>query len=195
MTKRINRNSPEIVAWVGSNVLPHEAALRQRLRRMAVPEEDIGDIVHDAYVKISTLESVSHIRNGKSYLFATAQTILLDRIRRERIVRIESLFEVDGLALSDESADTERIAFARIELMKIERIIDSLPERCRDIFVLRRVLGFSQREIAARLGVPEHTVESQSIRGLKIILRSLANDEGSAEANNPRKVYAKRQRK
>lgn len=46
----LNQNRSDIVAWVGSNIVPHEAALRARLRRMAVSEEEINDIVQDAYV-------------------------------------------------------------------------------------------------------------------------------------------------
>ena len=33
-----------------------------------------------------------------------------------------------------------------------------------------------QKEIADRLGVPEHTVEAQATRGLKLILKALAED-------------------
>ena len=75
----------EIVAWVGSNIVPHEADLRARLRRMAVPEEEISDIVQDAYLSISRLDSIGHIRSGRAYFFTTARTALLTR--RGRNVR------------------------------------------------------------------------------------------------------------
>lgn len=86
-------NRREIVTWVGSNIVPHEADLRARLRRMAVPEQEISDVLQDAYLKISKLDSVGHIQSGRAYFFTIVRTILFDRIRREQIVRIESITE------------------------------------------------------------------------------------------------------
>lgn len=172
----MTRNRREIVAWVGSHVVPHEADLRARLRRMAVPEDEIGDIVQDAYVKIARLDDVSHIRSGRAYFFSTARSVLLDRIRHNRIVRIDSLTEADALALADDDPGPERRASARQELERVRRLIAELPERCRVIFEMRRIEGVPQREIAERLGVPEHTVEAQAIRGLKLILKAIAGE-------------------
>lgn len=171
----------EIVTWVGSNIVPHEGDLRARLRRMAVPEDEISDIVQDAYVKIAKLDSVAHIRSGRSYFFTTARTMLLDRIRRERIVRIDSMTEMEALRLADDDPGPERRVSARIELERVRRLIEALPDRCREIFELRRVQGVPQREIAERLGIAEHIVEAQAVRGLKLILKALAQDEGYDE--------------
>lgn len=44
----------------------------------------------------------------------------------------------------------------------------TLPDRCRQIFILRKFEGVSQREIAERLGISERTVESQITRGMKL---------------------------
>jgi hypothetical protein len=56
----------EIIAWVGSNIVPHEGGLRAWLRRMALPEDEINDIVQDAYVSIARLDSVAQIRMAAS---------------------------------------------------------------------------------------------------------------------------------
>jgi len=182
---------------VGSNVVPHEGALRVRLRQMAVPEDEIGDIIQDTYLKLSRLEDVSHIRNGRAYFFSAARTVLLDRIRRERIVRIDSLTEADALALIDEEPDAERRLSARQELEHIGRLIAALPDRCREIFELRRIQGVPQREIAARLGLPEYTVEAQAARGLKLIMKALSGTTGEGaegRQTNNRENFGDQQR-
>ncbi|EHN76805.1 RNA polymerase sigma-24 factor, partial [Streptomyces coelicoflavus ZG0656] len=55
-----------------------------------------------------------------------------------------------------------------------------LPDRCRRIFEMRRILGLSQREIARQLGVSENVVENEAARGLKAILAALAAEEAPA---------------
>jgi len=192
----LRQSRREIVTWVGSNIVPHEADLRTRLRRMAVPEEEINDIVQDAYLKISNLDAVAHIHNGRGYFFATARTMLLDRIRRERIVRIDSMTEMEALTLADEDPGPERRVSARLELERVRQLIDALPDRCREIFELRRVQGLPQREIAARMGLPEHTIEQQACRGLKLILKALAGEDAATtpDATTSRKRESDRQR-
>lgn len=164
----------EIVAWVASNIIPHEAALRSRLQWMAVSGEEIDDIVQDAYLNIAQLQNVTHIRDGRSYLFSTARVVVLQRIRRNRIVTIDSLTEAQALSIQDNDPGPERRVGARRELERVRRLIEDLPTTCREIFELRRVQGVPQRQIAERLGIPEHTVEQQAIRGLKLILKALA---------------------
>jgi RNA polymerase sigma factor (sigma-70 family) len=172
----------EVIAWVGSNIVPHEASLRAWLRRMSVSEEEISDIVQDAYVSIARLESIAHIRSGKNYLFQTAKSSILMKVRRERIVAIDRLTEIEALTLADDEPGPERRVSARLELERVRRLIAALPDRCREIFELRRIQGVPQREIAEKLGLPEHTVEAQAIRGLKLILKAIAGEDAAADA-------------
>lgn len=167
----------EVVAWVGSNIVPYEAELRAWLRRRMLPAQDIDDIVHDSYLCIAQLSGVGHIRNGRAYLFTTARSVMLRRVRRDRIVRIESLTEIEAMTLQDADPGPERRASARQELARIQRLIASLPDRCREVFMLRRIEGVPQREIAQRLGLAEHIVEAQAARGLKLIMKAIAEEE------------------
>ncbi len=61
----------------------------------------------------------------------------------------------------------------------VGKLIAGLPERCRRVFELRRVHGLPQRDVAEQLGLTENVVEQQSIRGLRLILKALA--EAGAE--------------
>lgn len=172
----MGQSRSDIIAWVASNVLPHEGALRSRLQWMAVSREEIDDIVQDSYLAIAKLQSVAHIRDGRAYLFTTARMVVLQRVRRNRIVSIDSLTEAEALAIEDSDPGPERRAGARRELERVRRLIDDLPGGCREIFELRRVQGMPQKQIAERLGIAEHTVEQQSMRGLKLILKAIASD-------------------
>lgn len=169
----------EIVAWVGSNIVPHEADLRARLRRLGVPEDEVSDVVQDAYLKLARLEDVSHIASGRAYFFTAARNAWLERIRHDRVVRIDSMSSYEGLDIVDDVPGPERQAWARVELQRVRDHIEALPERCRTIFKLRRLEGLSYREIGDRLGMPERTVSSDASRGLKRLMNAIAGEGGS----------------
>jgi RNA polymerase sigma factor (sigma-70 family) len=172
-----------IMEWVGTEILPHEPDVRAWLRRTLDPD-DLEDIIQQSYCQISGLDDVGHIQSGRAYFFVTARTFVLMRLRRERVVSIESLesvteFDTRGIVADEPSP--ERIAAGRRELARVRRLIEGLPERCRRIFELRKIEGLSQREVAELLGVPEYTVENDVGKGLKLILRAIADGDRAAE--------------
>lgn len=152
---------------------------------MGVPATEIDDIVQDAYVALARLDTMSHIHNPRAYFFTTARHALLQRVRHERIVRIDTLTEAQALVIADDEPDPHRQTSARLELARVRRLIDLLPERCREIFLLRRVQGVPQREIAHRLGVSEAVVEAQAIRALKLILKAIEKEDMVAVNEQP----------
>lgn len=166
-----------IVAWVGSQILPHEAEVRAWLRRAGAAPHDIDDIVQEGYCRLAALATVSHIQNGRAYFFQTVRSIAIERVRRARVVRIDSVPEIEALSIVDHEPSPERIVASRRELSRVQALIDGLPERCRQIFMLRRIQGMSQRDIARLLGVTENVVETQSMRGLRLILQALSEGE------------------
>ncbi len=167
----------EIIAWVGREVVPHEPDVRRWLRRRLDDQSTVDDVIQEAYCRLADLSSVGHIASGRAYFMMTVRNIVADQIRRARIVRFDSVAEMDSLNLIDEEPSPERIVGARRELQRVQSLIARLPDKCRRVFILRRIEGVPQREIARRLSISENTVESQAVRGLKLILAGLARDE------------------
>ena len=56
-----------VVAWVGRDILPHEADVRAWLKRSMVPVNEIEDIVQDAYCRLAGMTEVGHIANPRAY--------------------------------------------------------------------------------------------------------------------------------
>jgi RNA polymerase sigma-70 factor (ECF subfamily) len=166
----------DIIAWVGAEILPHEADVRRWLRRAGTAAADVDDIVQEAYCRLAALDSVAHIASGRAYLFRTVRNIAIERLRRARVVRIDSVTEIDALNVVDMEPSPERIVGGRRELRRVRELIEELPPRCREIFKLRRIHAVPQREVARLLGVTENVVEMQSARGLRLILRALSEN-------------------
>jgi RNA polymerase sigma-70 factor (ECF subfamily) len=160
----------ELIAWVGSNILPHEASVRAWLRRASVSAVESDDIVQEAYSRLVEIKSFRHIANPRAYFLEVARNILFEQLRRSRIVRIETVTEIESLNIPDNEPSQERAAIAKDEIARLRGLIAKLPHRCQQIFVMRKIEGLPQRIIAQRLGITENTVETQIVRGLRIIL-------------------------
>jgi RNA polymerase sigma-70 factor (ECF subfamily) len=178
--------SPHLIGWVSRHILPLEARLRSWLR-VAFPTIDADDVIQETYCRISALESVAHIGDPRSYFFQTARNVILQQIRRTRVVSIEAasgLTEFDQ-ALAEDDSSPERIVAGRRALARVEGLIAALPDRCRQIFQLRKIEGVSQREIASRLGITETIVENEVTRGLRRILDAMGEEERAEMRGRP----------
>jgi RNA polymerase sigma factor (sigma-70 family) len=162
--------SDERALWLGRHVLPHEPQLRAWLRRRSLGGLEIEDVIQETYTRLVAAESVAHVHDAKNYTFQIAGSVVIDHLRRMKVVPISSVPDLDYLEVVSEEPSPERQAIDRDELNRLAHMIASLPGRVRDVFILRRVHGLSQREVALRLGLSESTVEKHMARGFLIML-------------------------
>ncbi len=170
-----------IVAWVAAHVMPHEGGVRIWLRRSLLNPEDIDDLIQEAYARMAALESIDHIEKPDGYFFQIVRNLLVEQIRRSRIIRIEAATEIDSLSIYSDEPSPERTIAARRELARVKELIEGLPDRCRRIFELRKIQGVSQREIARLLGVSESTVENDGAKGLRLIMQAMREQDAQFE--------------
>ena len=163
----------EQIRWITREILPHEADVRRWLRRYPGAAQDADDIVQECYSRIARTVRPEDVRSGRAYFFRTVRNLLIEQVRREKLVRIEAMAEIDALFVVDESPGADRVVQDRQELSFIMTLMERLPARAREILLLRRVEGLSQRETAERLGVSENVVEKQSARALGKLLAML----------------------
>ncbi|MEI9996716.1 MAG: sigma-70 family RNA polymerase sigma factor [Rhizomicrobium sp.] len=156
--------------WLARHVLPVEPALRAWLRRRGLSDFDVDDLVQETYAKFITLDSVDAIRDPKSYAFQVAHSIFVSRIRRARIVPIQASADLSEMSIPAHDGTPEDILEARDELLELAGALASLPTRCRTAFLLRRVDGLSQRQVAQHLGISEKTVENYMTQAIRFLM-------------------------
>ena len=152
--------------WFSELVQPHEPMLRAWLHSRFPSGCDIDDLVQEAFMRVLQARERGVLRSPKAFLFATARNLALDELRHQRVTRIESLVEVEVLSVLDEADGVSDTVAHNQELAFLTEAIQSLPDRCRQIFTLRKIYGLSQKEIATRLDVSEHTVSAQLTIGV-----------------------------
>ncbi len=163
----------ERARWLARYVLPYEPALRSWLAGKRVRGVELDDIVQETYAILAGLESIEGIRNPKAYVFQIAYSVILAQLRRAQIVSITAMDDIERLAIEDEAPSPETETSDRQELHRLAEAIAGLPERCRQVFVLRKIEGLTQREVAQRMGVSLGTVEKQMKKGLAILVAGL----------------------
>jgi RNA polymerase sigma factor (sigma-70 family) len=175
-----NEGRQKIVAWVAREVMPHEPKVRAWLARSKMSKDDIDDVIQETYCRIAAVENIQAIDRPDAYFFSIARNLLTAQMRRNRVVRIDLVAEIESISPFDEAPSPERETSSRIELARVKRLMEKLPDRCRRIFEMRKIEGLSQREIARHMGVTESTVENDSVKGIRLILAALRQEEEAA---------------
>jgi RNA polymerase sigma-70 factor (ECF subfamily) len=157
----------ERALWLARHVLRHEPALRSWLARRPVAGLEIDDIVQETYTRLSLAASLDDVQNPRSYFFRTAWSVVVSHVRRSRIVEFRSFAQFDSEAFVDDDPDPETIVSDRDELYRLGEAIAALPSGEREVFVLRRVQGLSQHEVAEQLRLSENTIEKRMGRAIR----------------------------
>lgn len=160
-------------------MVPHEPALRAWLRTWRGHDLEIDDIVQETYAILAAKESVDHIRDPRSYIFQTARSIILMRIRRAQVVSIQAVENLESLEVADAASGPEEQLFDRDNLARLADCIAKLPELSRSAFTMRIVDGLSQKEIGERLGISENAAQKHIAKSLRHLMREF---EGGNEA-------------
>lgn len=155
--------------WFKREILVHEEALVRYLTRCWPNPGDIVDLRQDTYVRVYEAAAKSRPHAPKSFLFTTARHLMTDRLRRQRVVAIDAVGDLDALNVMIEEVSPEVLTSAHQELRRLAEAIDGLPPKCREAVWMRRVDDLPQKVVAARLGVTQKTVEKHISKGMRLL--------------------------
>ena len=123
------------------------------------------DIVQDSYASLwEKLQEGDHVLNLKSYLYMMVRNRCLDHLRKKGLPT-ESLKPYDTYGIIDDDDAQER---SQTEA-RLWTAIDSLPEKCREVFIMSKRDGLKYEEIAEELGLSVNTVRNQISKALKVL--------------------------
>jgi RNA polymerase sigma factor (sigma-70 family) len=134
-----------------------------------VPPGDVEDIVQETYVRVCKAAAANEIRSPRSFMLKTARNLALDHVKRAGFRLIDSIDVADNAEqVSDRpmARDTLEQVCAYEDFSIFCAAVRDLPLQCRRAFVLRKVYGYSQREIAKEMQISEKTVEGHIANGV-----------------------------
>lgn len=161
----------------------HRAALKRYAARFVKSQETAEDIVQDVFAWIWLhWKDVELMANVRAYLYQATRTRSLNRMRDER-AEARRATRYDGLALVQEP--TAEAALMSAEITRaVERILQSMPPRRREVVSLRLLQQLSHAEIAARLGITRKGVERHLTLAIKTLREQLPALLGEREGRN-----------
>jgi RNA polymerase sigma-70 factor (ECF subfamily) len=134
-------STDKVSAWFVREILPLEAILMHFLQHNWQNRADIADLRQDVYARVFEAAQKQIPDNAKRFLLATARNLLIDRVRREQVVPIEAVADLDALGVAIDEPGPDRNVMARDELRRVQAALDRLPPRAREALLLRRVDG------------------------------------------------------
>ncbi len=168
-------------SWFAREVLAHEAPFVRYLTRTWPAKDEIHALRQEIYIRVYQAAAKERPRSAKSFLFATARDLLIDRMRRQGVASFEPGWGAEEPNVFVDEISPERSARADEEDRALMHAVNSLPLRCREVIWMRRVEELSQKEVAARLGISEATVEKRVAKAMRRLADTLFGCQSSEE--------------
>ncbi|WP_372934634.1 RNA polymerase sigma-70 factor [Mariniphaga sediminis] len=134
------------------------------------------EIVQEAFLSIWKKRDRLNLDDDiRPYLFKSVQNLCYNFLEHQKVE--EKYYQVIEIAYRNQKEDFhtfESVLYSELQV-KVDEAIDSLPQKCREIFCLSRFEGLKYAEIAEKLHISVKTVETQMSRALVTLRRELSD--------------------
>jgi RNA polymerase sigma-70 factor (ECF subfamily) len=159
MDNGVNRaDAPRARETFDDVVLPHLDAGYRLARWLMRNEHDAEDVVQEASLRALRYFRTFDGGNGRAWFLRIVRNTCHGH--RHRIQPVTDLFDEERHSSGGERSDPETLLLRTDDVTLIERTIGNLPDRFRELLVLRELEGLSYRELADVMEIPMGTVMS-----------------------------------
>lgn len=153
--------------WYAEHIQPHKHMLLCWLRGRFTLDGLEEDVVQEAFLRAIKARDRGALHAPKAFLFKTARNLAIDLLRKRKHATEEPLANLEASNVIFLSDSIPEMVSRNQEYAILNQAIASLPEKCREIFTMRRIYGMSQIEISDALGISRNTVSAQLTIGLR----------------------------
>ena len=174
----------EQARWFSEEVYPHEPALRAYLQARFPTLADHDDIVQETYTRLLRAQGNGGVHYPKAFLFTAARNIAFDLFRRRGAKPTEAVTDLVELTVLEDRPEVGEQIDQGYELEVLADAVRALPDRCRQVIMLRYLDGLAYKEIAEQLGISPETVKVHMAKGMRRCAAFFA-DRGLLETAPP----------
>jgi RNA polymerase sigma-70 factor (ECF subfamily) len=157
-------------------------AVRLFVKRMVRNTCDAEDILQETFLRSWPALASGEISCPRAFLFRTARNLALNHIRNMRVRSSDAARLASEEAFRRHAPTAEEQMIASEEATACRRLLDELPQRCREAFVLRMVEDLSYKQMSKSMRLSVSTVEKHIGKG-KQICRALLTDPSPADSS------------
>lgn len=177
------------MASVSETFVENSLFLKRFLARYFANAQDIEDVAQEAYLRAFAAEQQKHIEQPKAFLFRIARNVALNELTRKSRQITDFIEEVSASVVINAEASTVEEIEAEEHFGLYCEAVASLPEKCRQVFLLRKVHGLAHKEIASRMSLSVSSVEKylrQGVLACRALIDEKENGALRANVNSPK---------
>lgn len=159
-----------------------------------VKSDDVEDIVQDTFIKSYEAGLKQEIKFERTYMLTTARNLALNHVSKASERKNQSLDNMQNLPNDLTSKSLESQVQSKERFLHFCRATDTLSVEVKRVFLLKKVYGMSQKDIAEYIGLSQSTVEKHVAKGLlqcSIYMQQLANTDNKASPANDKRQGSK----
>jgi RNA polymerase sigma factor (sigma-70 family) len=153
--------------------LAHRRELHAYLTERLRDRDLANDLAQETFLRFAEQGGNVAITHDRSYLYRTARNLAIDHVRRTGRHRTDVTAHDDLVDIPEDLPSVEEVVDSRERLGQLRSVIQELPERTRQVFVLHRIEELTYEEVALRLGISESSVQKHLAKALKYAVQRL----------------------
>jgi RNA polymerase sigma-70 factor (family 1) len=133
------------------------------------------DIIQESFIILFRELKQQHVENPRAFLFRVAKNLAFDHLKHKKVTTNYAQAQYPILESTIEAPSIEQVMVEHQDIDLMRQVIDELPPRCRDTFILNKIHEMSYNEVAQHTGISESGVEKHIMKGLRHCRSRLKN--------------------
>lgn len=146
--------------------LDHQSELQLHLARIVDCPEIAAELVQESFIIFFRESKKQTIDHPRGFLFRVAKNLAYDHIKHRKVTENYAQKNDQSVLPHNEFPSAEKLVAIDERLEAIKRILEELPLRTQEIFILNRAYGMTYTEIANEFGISDSAVEKHMAKAL-----------------------------
>jgi len=144
----------------------YRSSLKYFISGYVINPQDVDDVCQETFLRTYKSSIENEVQKPKSFMFRVAKNLIVSDLRRASTQLNEYVEDIDIIDSTIELDNLENNALAQEKLGVMCEAIASLPNKCRQAVVMRKVYGLATKDIAKRMNISTITVSNYITRGM-----------------------------
>jgi len=184
------RRRPYAPSGVTAAFLECSSLLKKFLAGFLRAQQDIEDVAQETYLRAYMTEQRETIEQPKAFLFRVAKNLALTRLSTKSRQITDYIEEAGATVVIETAAGSDEELEAQQCLDLYCEAVATLPEKCRQVFLLRKVHGLSHKDIGERMGLSISSVEKYLRQGILACQAHLREHESPSTFDEARSAQS-----